>query len=423
MTGDKPLTPMYDVLICGAGAGGLTLAHLLGRQGRQVLLVDKQSAPRAVHKGELLQPRSVQLLDSVGLTDALALRGARRVRRLSCHTAEDEELVNLDFAMLDGPFNYGLLHFYKDFREVVGGQLTANVEYWQSTRAKGLLRDTERRVIGAHLQTADRTTDIHAALTVVCDGYGSRLRTAAGIDTPTTRYGHQLVAFDLVEVPELGEDMTMYLTSGGLRVLFQMPGNRARLYVQIPTNRFRELNRKQRGDWVTGLLREVPALDKVAAQIRAGIDDIQILSASRYNSSRWTVPGLVLLGDAAHGVHPMVGQGMNAAIGDAWSLAEQMSAMDSFAARDIDAMAGRYEMARRPVMDYVTRLSHTLAMLFTATSKGAQAVRPRLLRSNRDNVRLQKRIVYNMAGFGSEKFTAWALLSAFGLTRRVSLRG
>lgn len=410
--------PTFDVLICGAGAGGLTLAYLLGRQGKQVLLVDKQAGPREVHKGELLQPRSVQLLESVGLVDALARRGSRKVRRLSCHTARDEELINLDFTMLDGPSNYGLVHFYKDFREVVGSRLSPDVEYRQGTRAKELLRDAKGRVIGARLHTPDRTMDVDAALTVVCDGQASRLRTAAGIETPTVRYGHQLVAFDLVDVPELGEDMTMYLTAEGLRVLFQMPAGRARLYVQIPAGLFRQLDRTQRAGWVTDLLREVPALDKVAPHLRAGTGDIQILSASRYNSSQWTIPGLALLGDAAHGVHPMVGQGMNAAIGDAWSLAQQLSTIGSFTAREVDTATGRYEAARRPVMDYVTRLSHTLAMLFTSTSTAVHLVRPRLLRSNRDNARLRKRIVHNMAGFGSQAFTGWALLSAFGLTRR-----
>ena len=102
--------PECDVLICGAGAGGLTLAHFLGRQGRRVLLVDKQAKPRSVHKGELIQPRSVQILESAGLTGPLAQRGARTVRRLSCHTPQDAELITLDFELLDGPYNYCLLY-------------------------------------------------------------------------------------------------------------------------------------------------------------------------------------------------------------------------------------------------------------------------------------------------------------------------
>ncbi|MFD8495758.1 FAD-dependent oxidoreductase [Amycolatopsis sp. NPDC059657] len=408
--------PDFDVLICGAGAGGLTLAHFLGTQGRRVLVVDKQSRPRNVHKGELVQPRTVQILEAAGLLEPLADRGARTVRRLTCNTAQGDELINLDFGLLDAPHDYGLLHFYKDFREVVGSQLPSTVEYWQGTRVEELRR-SDGRVRGARLLRGSSRIDIEAALTVACDGQVSRLRDDAGIAVNRRLYGHQLVAFELENAPELGQDMTMYLTPGGLRVLFQMPGGRARLYAQIPSQSFRGVGKAGLAAWTSDLVRAVPALEKVATPLHAAADGVQVLSAARFHTPTWQVPGLVLLGDTAHAVHPMVGQGMNAAIGDAWGLATQMSTVDALTPSAVDAVGARYEAERRPVLDYVSRLSHVLALLFTSTSRGAQLVRPRLLRANRDNDELRHRIVYNMAGFSSDTFTAWALRSALGLTR------
>ncbi|GLZ29257.1 monooxygenase [Lentzea sp. NBRC 105346] len=397
--------PDYDVLICGAGAGGLSLAHFLSRQGRRVLVVDKQSRPRDQHKGELLQPRSVQLLSAAGLIEPLTRQGSRTVNRLVCRTAHDAELVDLDFGLLDGPFNYGLLHFYRDFREVLGAELAA--DYRQGTKVEGLLRSSDGRVTGARLACG---TEVSAALTVACDGPRSRLR--AGIPSSQRRYGHQLAAFELTGVPELGTDMTMYLTSAGLRLLFGMPGGRARLYVQLPVNRFRDIGRAGLADWITTLLREVPALSKVESPLRANMHSVQVLPAWRASVSAWQVPGMVLLGDAAHTVHPVVGQGMNAAIGDAWSLASILSTVDVLTPGAVDSVAARYEAERRPVMAYVARLSHVLARLFTTTSAVATLVRPHLLRHNRDNAALRRRIVHNMAGFGSDPFTAWAVMSA-----------
>lgn len=409
--------PAYDTLICGAGAGGLTLAHFLGQRGHRVLLVDKQSRPRSVHKGELLQPRSVQILESAGLTEPLAARGARTVRRLSCHTPYGVELINLDFQLLDAPHDYGLLHYYQDFRAVLGSTLGASVDYRQGTSVKGLRRDPSGRVTGAYLGSGDRVTEVAAALTVACDGRESRLRAAAGIDLPSRRYRHRLVGFDLPDVPEMGEEMVMYLTAGGLRVIFAMPGNRARLYVQVPLSQFREIGRRYLDTWASGLLREVPALQAITGPLHAGLHSVQVLSAWRYVAPTWQVPGLVLLGDAAHGVHPMVGQGMNAAIGDAWCLAEQLASAPDFSATAVDEAVRRYEATRRPVISYVSRLSHTLALLFTSTSGAVRLVRPHLLSHNRDNVALRRRIVAGMAGFGSEVFTGWAMRSALGLTR------
>jgi 2-polyprenyl-6-methoxyphenol hydroxylase-like FAD-dependent oxidoreductase len=412
--------PECDVLICGAGAGGLTLAHFLGRQGRRVLLAEKQSAPRPAHKGELIQPRSVQILESAGLAGPLTQQGARVVRSLRCLTPRDGDLINLDFDLLDRPYNYGLVNSYKDFREVVAGQLSGNVRYLPGTMVSDLLRDSRDRVIGARLRTPGQPAgdEVTAALTVACDGRVSRLRDAAGINVPMRQYRHQLVGFDLENVPELGDGVSLYLTGNGLRLLFQMPGDRARLYVQIPAGQFRQIGRAHLDKWAGRLLCEVPALERVDGPLRASLSSVQVLSAWRYRSPLWRIPGLALLGDTAHGVHPMVGQGMNAAIADAWSLAEQLSGADTLSAQAADAAAGRYEAARQPVMNYVSRLSHNLALLFTATAAGTELVRPRLLRYNRDNVPLRGRLTSSVAGFEAQPFTAWALMSALGLARR-----
>jgi 2-polyprenyl-6-methoxyphenol hydroxylase-like FAD-dependent oxidoreductase len=412
-----PDVPEHDVLICGAGAGGLVLAHLLGRQGRRVLLVDKQVKPRPVHKGELIQPATARILESAGLIGPLMRRGTRIVRSLSCHTPHDAELIDLDYELLDGPYNFGLINTYKDFREVVGEQLGANVTYVRGATVTELLRAADGRVTGARLRTGNSTVEVDATLTVACDGRVSRLRDAVSIQVPMRQYSHQLVGFDLENVTGLGDSVVLYLTGNGTRLLFQLPGDRARLYVQIPADHFRQIGRARLDEWARDLVREVPALEKVAGPLRAGLDSVQVLTAWRYISPRWRVPGLSLLGDAAHGVHPMVGQGMNAAIADAWALAEQLSTQDRLTARAADAAAARYEAARRPVMDYVAKLSHNLALIFTTTTPGVELVRPRLLRHNRGNVGLRRRVISGVAGFESESATVWSVLSALGLAR------
>jgi 2-polyprenyl-6-methoxyphenol hydroxylase-like FAD-dependent oxidoreductase len=409
--------PESDVLICGAGAGGLALAHFLGRQGRRVVLVDKQVKPRSAHKGELIQPRTVQILESAGLTGPLVRRGARSVRSLSCHTPQDAELLSLDYELLDGPYNYGLINSYKDFREVVAEQLGGNIKYLTGTTVTKLLRDADGRVTGARLRTGNSAVEVDATLTVAGDGRVSRLRDAASIQVPMRQYRHQLVGFELENVTGLGDSIVLYLTGNGTRLLFQLPGDRARLYIQIPADHFRQIGRARLGEWACGLLREVPALERVAEPLLEGLDSVQVTSAWRYTSPHWQVPGLALIGDAAHGVHPMVAQGMNAAIADAWALAEELSKQDGLTAQAADAAAARYEAARRPVMDYVAKLSHNLALIFTITGPGVELVRPRLLRHNRDNAGLRRRVISGVAGFETESATVASLLSALGLAR------
>ena len=78
---EEIVVPAYDVVICGAGVGGLALARALGRQRRRVLLVEKHRTAREVYRGELLQPRSLEILDALGALPAVLARGALRVPR------------------------------------------------------------------------------------------------------------------------------------------------------------------------------------------------------------------------------------------------------------------------------------------------------------------------------------------------------
>lgn len=67
-----------DVVVAGAGAGGLACAHALGALGLRVLVLDRQRAPASIAKGEILQPETVRILDSWGALDALRATGRAR---------------------------------------------------------------------------------------------------------------------------------------------------------------------------------------------------------------------------------------------------------------------------------------------------------------------------------------------------------
>ncbi|GAA1267375.1 FAD-dependent monooxygenase [Sphaerisporangium rubeum] len=401
--------PDYDVIVCGGGIGGLTLARALGRQGRRVLVLEKQRHVPQVHKGELLQPRSLHILGTLGALDGLRAAGALTAERLSCRTEKGEEIGALDYRGLDDPYRYCLVHTYAAIKGTVTAGLDAEVRY--GARADELLRDGSGRVRGVAVVAGREREEVTAALVVACDGSGSRLRTQAGIEVRRTSYGHQLVGYDLAD-PGLGPDIAAHLTRDGLRLLFPMPAGRARLYAQVPAGGVR---RPELAAWTDDMLRRVPALAEVAEPLRASAHDAQVVAAYRYNATRWVTPGFALTGDAAHCVHPMAGQGMNAAIADAWTLAENLTGAGELTQESVDAALGRYDAIRRPAIDYVSRLSHNLAMLFTDTSWRMRVVGRHMLRRNQDNHRLQTIITYNMSGLGVRRFTLRDRFVQFGL--------
>jgi 2-polyprenyl-6-methoxyphenol hydroxylase-like FAD-dependent oxidoreductase len=398
----------YDVLICGAGVAGLTLASVLGHQGRRVLVIDKHVRPANVHKGEVLQPRSLEIFRDLGVLTPLRTAGALAMERLVAADASGRQLLCLDYRMLPGDFQHSLVHYHRTVTEILLSRVPPSVEFCLGVTADGLCRDPAGRVAGARLRRADQRWDVSAVLTVAADGYQSRLRKAAAIDAAMRQYDHHLVALDIGDMPDLGPDIIMYLARDGGRVVYQMPGGRARLYASVPVGGFRGVGRARVREWIASTIGSMPALAPMSQTLQRNLSDVQVLSAWRFSAAAWARPGLVLVGDAAHCVHPMVGQGMNAAIADSWALGMELARAERLTAGTVDAALQRYEEARRPQVKSMARLSHSIATFFAGTSLPGRTVRPLLMmRPHKPNLRLRYKLTYEVAGYGSRPLNLW----------------
>ena len=361
-----------DVIVCGAGLGGLTAAVALGRAGWRVLLLEQQPTPAQIHKGELLQPRSIQILDRLGVLPAL-VPASVPARRLVCLDPAGRPSVALDYHALSTPYNYLLTSYYPSIQAAVEQTLPATVEVRRGTRVTGLVEDADGRIVGVRTSSGGETGEVRAALVVAGDGLSSSLRAAAGLDVVKEQYPHRLLAFDLA-APDgrqpFGErpgDVCAYLTPRGLRLVYTMPGGRIRIYVQTGLDEYRRVGRSGLPAWAAGVLDGVPGIAGLRGPLLAGLDSAQPLAAWRYLATSWWRPGLALLGDAAHGVHPMAAQGMNAAIADVWTLARSVGTAVTDPPR-LDAALAAYDRAGRERMAYTLRMSHSLSTLFTDTS-------------------------------------------------------
>lgn len=198
-----------------------------------------------------------------------------------------------------------------------------------------------------------------AHLIVAADGTRSWLREAAGIRTAVTPYGEKgVVANFLTEKPHFGTAFQWFREDGVLAFL-PLPGNAVSIVWSTPDAHADELVGLDAGRFTARVrtasgdrLGEMQPVSKPAGF------PLRLLRAERSVARR-----MAMIGDAAHGIHPLSGHGINLGFQDARVLADLLSAADG---KDIgsDRLLGRYERARAGEVTTLQYATHALQRLF-----------------------------------------------------------
>ncbi|RJL06419.1 2-octaprenyl-6-methoxyphenyl hydroxylase [Paracoccus aestuarii] len=362
------MTQDFDVLIAGGGLNGPTLALALAQVGLRVAVVDPRPARARSGAGfdgraYSLAIASVRVLGALGLWDRLA-PDAQPIHQIKASQGQPGEgaghfLLHFDSAELgEGPVG----HMLED--RFLHAALTEAMEGAVTTLPGLSVTGQEVGPAGvtAILSDGQRLT---ARLLVGADGRGSGVATRAGIRRQGWDYGQTaLVAAIDHALPHQGIAHQYFMATGPLAIL-PLPGNRSNIVWSETTanataistledDAFLEVLRPRFGDFLGDLSLAGPRFTY----------PLSISLAETYALDR-----IALVGDAAHGVHPIAGQGLNLGLRDVAALAEVL--VD--AARrgeDIGSLLvlERYQAWRRPDatalalgMDAVNRLFATAA--------------------------------------------------------------
>ncbi|MFD5327776.1 FAD-dependent oxidoreductase [Streptomyces sp. NPDC127092] len=401
MSGDRgPDGPVEaDVVICGAGVAGLAAACALGRHGIDVLLLEKQRSRPPVAKGEVLQPGSLNLLHGWGVLPALEARRAVRLDRLVARRADGSELLTMDFGQLDTDRPWLLSHDYVTILECLEGALGGTVRRQHGVLVEDLLRDEHGRVTGVRTGGGDRR-EIRARAVLAADGRSSRLRRLAGMTADPVAYDHRLLSFELAGTPPVTDEVSTYVTDRGMVMVYPLPDERIRVYVQVAADELRKADQVRLRQWCRQLVADVPALGPLAGLLEAGLGSRQLLPVFQYWAPSLVRPGIALVGEAAHGVHPLSAQGMNTAIGDAAALASRLAGVDLGDRAALDGALRAYEGERLERIKDIHSMSHNAARMMTSTSRGGRILGRRLLSGSARSGRLRHQLTYNMSGLG-----------------------
>lgn len=342
-----------DVLVRGAGVAGMCTALALSRQGLRVALLGSLDEPAHEDvRAYALNAASVQLLQTLKVWDALPEDARTPVHEM--HVEGDAPGAALDFSA-----------WQQSLSELAWIVDAAELE----------------RVLRKAVKFAPHVTAVAkvvpAALQVLAEGKASAARDALGVRMLRHAYGQTAVATRLLsDRPHAGLARQWFRSPDVLALLpldRPTPGHGLALVWSLPDEAAQAQMALDDADF-TAALNEATggAAGTLSLAGPRAQWPLQLAQADRLCG-----PGWVLVGDAAHVVHPLAGQGLNLGLADVAVLADVLAARESWRPLGDDKLLARYARRRLGAVQAMAQLTDGLLQLFASEQPLLKALRNR----------------------------------------------
>lgn len=346
----------YDVLIIGARAAGASLAGLLARQGRSVLLVDRDSFPSDTMSTHFMNPIAVGHLAVLGVLDRVVAAGFRRITRSrtwieDCH--------------LEGPIGPGAAFGLAPRRSVldwvlIESAVAAGATFMERTRLESLLEEGGI-VAGATLRTAGgEPREVRARLTVGADGKSSKVAELVGAEkyeaVAALRPAYYAYFQGVEPLPE--PSLEMFYGGDQIGFLFPMRPREDCIAIEFQPEDFDAFRTDARANFLDRV-RRLPGLE---ARLKDAVIEADRVVGTRGVENFLRKPygqGWALAGDAAYLKDPSTGSGVGDALAGSLLLAPALQDWFEGAPWD-ETMAAYHRRRDEAVLPYYrATLAHT----------------------------------------------------------------
>ncbi|HEX7877524.1 MAG TPA: UbiH/UbiF/VisC/COQ6 family ubiquinone biosynthesis hydroxylase [Sphingobium sp.] len=308
----------FDVVILGGGLVGLTLGIALSGHGVRCAVIDPADPVETTAAGfdgrvSAISSTSQAMLSAIGVTAFLEGKGCPIDR---IWVSDGLEPGALDFAPDADDGVMGIMFPNRDLRVALrqAAEKADNLTRFQPDRATHVDRNAD----GVTLTLASGQT-LHGALLVAAEGRNSPTREAAGIRTTRWQYKHvaMVTAIDH-EVPHANTAYEIFYPGGPFALLPMLPGTRSAIVWTVPTDQAPAMMKLSDRAWLAEAQKRMGGfLGEIALAGPRSSYPLGFHHAARVTDTR-----LALVGDSAHAIHPIAGQGLNLGFRDVAALVE-----------------------------------------------------------------------------------------------------